>query len=150
MILITYHTMHITWSIYFHQGGDTPLIYAASNGHTEVVKFLVDAGAYIEAKDNVSKRVFISTYVHVCMYVCVCAFVRQGVFIHHAPPPPCPSSKDTHTHTHPYVHLNILLLILSFTSVEAPASTSSLTTPEWPLLVVKISRVQPFWWKYSS
>ena len=43
---------------------------AADRGHFEVTKVLVDAGALIEAKDNVSKTIFIFAYVCVC--VCVC------------------------------------------------------------------------------
>ena len=41
--------------MYFHQNGETPLICAADNGHSEAVKLLLEAGALIEAKDNVSK-----------------------------------------------------------------------------------------------
>ena len=47
----------------------TALIWAAYNGHSDVIKVLLVAGAAIEAKDNVSKRIFICTYVCVC--VCV-------------------------------------------------------------------------------
>ena len=43
---------------------------AANNGHSGVIKVLLDAGAAIEAKDNVSKRTSICTCV--CAYVCVC------------------------------------------------------------------------------
>ena len=43
-------------------------MYAARNGHSGVVKVLLDAGAAIEAKDNVSRRIFICT----CVCVCVC------------------------------------------------------------------------------
>ena len=49
--------------MYSHQNGETPLICAAFNGHSEVVILLLDAGALIEAKDNVSKRISILTYV---------------------------------------------------------------------------------------
>ena len=41
---------------------------AANNGHSGVVKVLIDAGADIEAKDDVSKRISICT----CVCVCVC------------------------------------------------------------------------------
>ena len=43
---------------------------AARNGHTDITKLLIDAGAAIEAKDKVSKRISICTCVFVC--VCVC------------------------------------------------------------------------------
>ena len=43
---------------------------AALDGKADVVKVLLDAGADIEAKDTVSKRIFICTCVCVC--VCVC------------------------------------------------------------------------------
>ena len=37
---------------------------AADHGHADTVKVLLEAGASIEAKDNVSKRM--------CVCVCVC------------------------------------------------------------------------------
>ena len=42
-------------------------MWAAQNGHSDVIKVLIDAGAAIEAKDTVSKRISIS----VCVCVCV-------------------------------------------------------------------------------
>ena len=51
----------------------TSLIWAAHNGHSDVIKLLIEAGAAIEAKDNVSKRISIST----CVFVCV-------IFLHHS------------------------------------------------------------------
>ena len=48
----------------------TALICAAYNGNADAVKLLLEAGASIEAKDNVSKRISICTCVCVC--VCVC------------------------------------------------------------------------------
>ena len=45
-------------------------MWAAQNGHSDVIKVLIDAGAAIEAKDTVSKRISIS--VCVCVCVCVC------------------------------------------------------------------------------
>ena len=42
---------------------------------------------------------------------------------------------DTHTH----VHMDILLLTLLFGSVEAPASSSNLTTSALPLLAALTS-----------
>ena len=41
-------------------------MWAARNGHADTVKLLIDAGAAIEAKDNVSKRISICTCVCVC------------------------------------------------------------------------------------
>ena len=49
----------------------TALIWAAGNGRTDVIKVLLEAGASIEAKDTVSKRIFICTCVCVCVCVCV-------------------------------------------------------------------------------
>ena len=43
----------------------------ACHGHTVIVKVLLEAGASIEAKDNVSKRTSICTCVCVCVCVCV-------------------------------------------------------------------------------
>ena len=50
-------------------------MWAAYNGHSDVIKVLIDAGAAIEAKDIVSKRISICT----CVCVCVCV-----VFLHHS------------------------------------------------------------------
>ena len=52
----------------------TPLMRAAADGHSDVVKVLIDAGAAIEAKGPVSKRIFICTCVCVCvsvLYSCI-------------------------------------------------------------------------------
>ena len=46
----------------------TALMWAARNGKADVVKLLLEAGASIEAKDTVSKRISICT----CVCVCVC------------------------------------------------------------------------------
>ena len=48
----------------------TPLIWAASNGHSDTVKVLIDTGADIEAKNTVSKRISICTCVFV-LYSCI-------------------------------------------------------------------------------
>ena len=45
---------------------------AAWHGTADTVKLLLEAGASIEAKDNVSERISICTCVCVCVYVCVC------------------------------------------------------------------------------
>ena len=50
-------------------------MWAAQKGHSDVIKVLIDAGAAIEAKDIVSKRISICT----CVCVCVCV-----VFLHHS------------------------------------------------------------------
>ena len=44
----------------------TPLMRAAQNGKADVIKVLLDAGAAIEAKTPVSKRISICTCVCVC------------------------------------------------------------------------------------
>ena len=70
--------------MYSHQNGATALMNAALNGHSEAVKLLQEAGAFIEAKNNVSKRISICTYV--CVYECVCGErggERGGVIFHH-------------------------------------------------------------------
>ena len=48
----------------------TALICAARDGKADTIKLLLEAGASVEAKDNVSKRISICTCVCVC--VCVC------------------------------------------------------------------------------
>ena len=52
-------------------------MWAASKGHTDIMKVLIEAGASIEAKDNVSIRISICTCVCVCVCVCV-------IFLHHS------------------------------------------------------------------
>ena len=64
--------------MYFHQDGRTPLICAAQFGKAEVVRLFLDAGASIEAKNNVSKRIFICTHTYIYTYVCVCVWRRGG------------------------------------------------------------------------
>ena len=44
---------------------------AASNGKADVIKLLLEAGASIEAKDNVSKRIS-TCLAHMCVCLCVC------------------------------------------------------------------------------
>ena len=53
----------------------TSLILAAGNGHSDVTKVLIDAGAAIEAKDTVSKRISICT----CVFVCVCVIILMKI-----------------------------------------------------------------------
>ena len=51
-------------------------MYAARNGHSDVIKLLLEAGAAIEAKNSVSKRIYICTCVCVCVCVlCYCIIV---------------------------------------------------------------------------
>ena len=52
-------------------------MWAALNGHADVVKVLLGAGASIKAKTTVSKRISICTCVCVCVCVCV-------IFLHHS------------------------------------------------------------------
>ena len=58
--------------------GNTALIGAAKSGKTEVIRILIDAGASIEAKDNVSKRISIFTYICMCVCVGVCVWDEGG------------------------------------------------------------------------
>ena len=46
----------------------TALMLAAESGHSDIVKVLLEAGAAIEVKTTVSKRISICT----CPCVCVC------------------------------------------------------------------------------
>ena len=55
----------------------TALLLAAANGKADIIKLLLEAGASIEAKDDVSKRISICTCVCVCVCVCV-------IFLHHS------------------------------------------------------------------
>ena len=48
---------------------------AAREGHFEVTKLLLVAGALTEAKDNVSKTISIFTYIYICVCVCVDKFI---------------------------------------------------------------------------
>ena len=50
-------------------------MWAAREGEADAVRVLLEAGASIEAKDNVSKRISICT----CVCVCVCV-----IFFHHS------------------------------------------------------------------
>ena len=52
----------------------TPLLLAADHGHSDVIKVLIEAGASIEAKTTVSKRISVCTCVCVCVFVCVIFF----------------------------------------------------------------------------
>ena len=57
----------------------TALMWAAQNGHAKVTKLLLEAGADVGAKSNVSKTISIFSYI--C--VCVCVFVWIRLFFHH-------------------------------------------------------------------
>ena len=54
-------------------------MHAAYNGQTEVTKVLIEAGASIEAKCNVSKTISILTCVCVCVCVWISLFFRHTV-----------------------------------------------------------------------
>ena len=56
----------------------TALMCAAYGDRTEVTKVLIDAGASIEAKCNVSKTISVFTYV--C--VCVCGLVYSSIILY--------------------------------------------------------------------
>ena len=75
LIIITDIVLYFPSLTYFHQDGWTPLMHAAGGGHSEVTKILVDAGASIEAKCNVSKTISIFSYVCVCVWI--------SLFFHH-------------------------------------------------------------------
>ena len=63
-MLYVYVTLPVTWSntilhglfiiFYCNQNGDTAMICAASNGHKDIVEYLVGQGADKDIKDNVS------------------------------------------------------------------------------------------------
>ena len=53
----------------------TSLMWAAQYGTADVIKLLLDAGAAIEAKGHVSKRIYI------CTCVCVCVFLLYSCII---------------------------------------------------------------------
>ena len=55
-------------------------MHAAHDGHFEVTKFLVEAGASIESKDNVSKT--ISIFAYMCVCVCVCGEVYSSIILY--------------------------------------------------------------------
>ena len=55
----------------------TPLMEAAYRGHSEVIKVLVEAGASIEAKGNVSNTILIFSYTSVCVWISL--FFRHTV-----------------------------------------------------------------------
>ena len=46
--------------MYTMQWGNTPLHKAATGGHFEAVKLLLDRGASVDAKNNVSNRILIT------------------------------------------------------------------------------------------
>ena len=47
----------------------TALMWAAWNGHSDTVKALLEAGADIEAKGRVSKRI-LHTHIHIHIHTC--------------------------------------------------------------------------------
>ena len=60
----------------------TALMNAASKGHIEVTKVLLDAGASLEAKNDVSKTISIFSYMCVCVCVCVCGEVYSSIILY--------------------------------------------------------------------
>ena len=59
MILIIISDIVFSIIIIFHQNNLTALLLAAQFGTAETVKLLLEAGALIEAKNTVSKRISI-------------------------------------------------------------------------------------------
>ena len=55
-----------------HQVGWTTLHYAASSGHTEVAKLLLDRGVDVNSKDEVSDVIW-----DIVMIICVIQFVPK-------------------------------------------------------------------------
>lgn len=53
------------------QDGDTPLLKAAANGHADIVRELLKAGANIRFKNKVRHHIFIHIYENTCMYLCM-------------------------------------------------------------------------------
>ena len=52
-----------------HQSGSTALHQAATNGHIEVTRLLLDRGADVNSKNEVSDIIF-----EIVMIICVCVF----------------------------------------------------------------------------
>ena len=78
-VAMSYHWCEITHSsltypyLWIYQRGSTPLLYAAGYGHLPMVKYLMEKGANIEAKDEVSdviSMIWNHTYV-THEYICV-------------------------------------------------------------------------------
>ena len=104
--------------MYSHQNGATALINAAYNGHSEVVKLLLDARALIEAKNNVSNKISILTYV--CVLYSSIIRVKYHIilllyFITQYDGRLLPLSLllvlHTHTHTHTYMRIWIFFYL---------------------------------------
>ena len=58
--------------------------------------------------------------------------------------------QEYNTNTHTHVHINILLLTVDFASMEAPASSSTLTVSALPLMAAHMRAVILSWWKYYN
>ena len=68
-------SVHITHAFFVHyQDWFTPLMYAADKGHLPVVEYLVERGADMEAKDNVSGEI-----VHSMSYTYICYTFLNGI-----------------------------------------------------------------------
>ena len=110
---------------------------AAHYGHSDTVRVLLEAGASIEAKDDVSKGISICTCLCLCvLYSCIIVYdmwkvLFYSILIFYY----CDMSdmmQKYNTHRHRHVQMDIPLLTLFFASVEAPASSNTLTVSEWP------------------
>ena len=78
-MLLCYYCVIIKGCVCALQGGNTPLHWAACNGHGEVVDTLVNAGATVDVINNVSyvrraikyKCVLILTCIELCSSMCL-------------------------------------------------------------------------------
>ncbi len=52
---ISFHLLHLCICLFACQYGSAPLHDASYGGHIEVVRLLLDRGAYIQAQDEVSE-----------------------------------------------------------------------------------------------
>ena len=77
-----YRIIYFVWLLYSYQFSVTPLWYAAQCGHTDVVRVLLDAGADIEVKDNVSKGIFMNTFLSFfCFFSFFCTSLIFFLFV---------------------------------------------------------------------
>ena len=71
----TTHTSHVTKYLWTNQHGNTALLHAAYFGDLPMVEYLVEKGAFMEAKDNLVRNVISWIWSHAYVtheYMCVC------------------------------------------------------------------------------